>query len=55
MLAVGGAILGHPMSPAHGAKAIMQTVKALADGTDIDELAKQKGNEALRIALDKWK
>ncbi|MCJ7472171.1 MAG: RuBisCO large subunit C-terminal-like domain-containing protein [Actinobacteria bacterium] len=55
MLAVGGAILGHPMGPAHGAKAIMQTVKALADGTDIDELAKQKGNEALRIALDKWK
>ncbi|MEF9426908.1 MAG: RuBisCO large subunit C-terminal-like domain-containing protein [Candidatus Mariimomonas ferrooxydans] len=55
MLAVGGAILGHPMGPAQGAKAIMQTVEALADGTDIDELAKQKGNEALRIALDKWK
>ncbi|MFC2145608.1 RuBisCO large subunit C-terminal-like domain-containing protein, partial [Actinomycetota bacterium] len=54
MLAVGGAILGHPMGPAKGAKAVMQTVKALADGTDIDELAKQKGNEALRIALDKW-
>ena len=55
MLAVGGAILGHPMGPAQGAKAMMQTVKALADGTDIDELAKQRGNKALRIALDKWK
>lgn len=55
MLAVGGAILGHPMGPAQGAKAMMQTVKAIADGTDIDELAKQKGNKALRIALDKWK
>ena len=55
MLAVGGAILGHPMGPAQGAKAMMQTVEALADGIDIDELAKQKGNKALRIALDKWK
>jgi len=55
MLAVGGAILGHPMGPAQGAKAMMQTVRAIADGTDIDELAKQKGNKALRIALDKWK
>ncbi|MFC2159680.1 RuBisCO large subunit C-terminal-like domain-containing protein [Actinomycetota bacterium] len=54
MLAVGGAILGHPMGPAQGAKAMMQTVKALADDTDIDELAKQKGNKALRIALDMW-
>lgn len=54
MLAVGGAILGHPMGPSQGAKAMMQTVEALADNTDINELAKQKGNEALRIALEKW-
>ena len=54
MLAVGGAILGHPMGPSHGAKAMMQTVEALADDIDIDELAKQKGNKALKIALDKW-
>lgn len=54
MLAVGGAILGHPMGPTHGAKAMMQTVKALGDDSDIDELAKQKENKALRIALDKW-
>ncbi len=53
MLAVGGAILGHPLGPAQGAKAMMQTVKAIADDIDIDELSKQKGNKALRIALDK--
>lgn len=55
MLAVGGAILGHPMGPTQGAKAIMQTVEALGADEDIDELAKQKENEALRIALDLWK
>ena len=55
MLAVGGAILGHPMGPTQGAKAIMQTAEALGTDSDIDKLAKQKGNEALRIALDMWK
>ena len=55
MLGVGGAILSHPMGPTQGAKAIMQIAEALGDDSDIDELAKQKENEALRIALEKWK
>ena len=55
MLGVGGAILGHPLGPTQGAKAIMQTAEALGNDTDIEELAKQKGNKALRIALEMWK
>jgi 2,3-diketo-5-methylthiopentyl-1-phosphate enolase len=55
VLASGGAILGHPLGPTQGAIAMMQAAKALGKGINLEELAKEKDNEALRISLEKWK
>jgi 2,3-diketo-5-methylthiopentyl-1-phosphate enolase len=54
VLAVGGAILGHPNGPAEGAKAMMQAAKALGQGMSLYEIAGEKGHESLKISLDKW-
>jgi 2,3-diketo-5-methylthiopentyl-1-phosphate enolase len=54
ILAVGGAILGHPNGPAEGAKAMMQAANALGQGMSLYEIAGEKGYESLKITLDKW-
>ncbi|MDD3776205.1 MAG: RuBisCO large subunit C-terminal-like domain-containing protein [Actinomycetota bacterium] len=54
VLAVGGAILGHPLGPTEGAKAMMEAAEALGQGVPLDQWAKEKGSEALKISLEKW-
>ncbi len=54
ILAVGGAILGHPNGPAEGAKAMMQAAETLGQGISLYEIARKKGYESLKISLDKW-
>lgn len=54
ILAVGGAILGHPNGPTEGARAMMQTAQALGQGISLYEIAGEKGYESLKISLDKW-
>ena len=54
MLAVGGAILGHPNGPTEGAKAMMQAAQALGQGISLYEIAEKKGYESLKMSLDKW-
>lgn len=55
ILASGGAILGHPKGITYGARSMMQAVEALGKGLKLSEVAQQKGFEALRISLEKWK
>jgi len=55
VLAPGGAILGHPLGPTEGAKAMMQAVKALGKGLKLNEASKLKSYEALKTALEIWK
>lgn len=52
VLAAGGAIQGHPMGSAGGAKAMMQAIQAVMDGVPVMEAAEDK--EELRIALKLW-
>ncbi len=54
ILAVGGAILGHPNGPTEGAKAMMQAAHALGQGINLYEIAGNKGYESLKISLEKW-
>lgn len=54
VLAVGGAILGHPLGPTEGAKAMMEAADALGKGIELDKWAEEKGSEALKISLEKW-
>jgi 2,3-diketo-5-methylthiopentyl-1-phosphate enolase len=54
ILAVGGAIMGHPNGPTEGAKAMMQAAQALGQGISLYEIAGKKGYESLKISLDKW-
>jgi 2,3-diketo-5-methylthiopentyl-1-phosphate enolase len=54
MLAVGGAILGHPNGPLEGAKAMMQVAQTLGLGISLYEIAEKKGYESLKISLGKW-
>jgi 2,3-diketo-5-methylthiopentyl-1-phosphate enolase len=53
MLAVGGAILGHPLGITEGAKAMMKAVEVIGNGGDLMNSA--KCHKGLKIALDKWK
>lgn len=53
VLSAGGAIHGHPMGAAAGAKAMRQAIDAVANGVDIEEYA--NNYKELRAALDKWK
>jgi 2,3-diketo-5-methylthiopentyl-1-phosphate enolase len=55
VLASGGAVLGHPMGPTEGARSMMQAAKALGKGISLAEAANQKGNEALKVSIEKWK
>lgn len=55
VLASGGAVLGHPMGPTEGARSMMQAAKALGEGISLAEAANQKGNEALKVSIEKWK
>jgi 2,3-diketo-5-methylthiopentyl-1-phosphate enolase len=55
MLAVGGAIHGHPMGPTEGAKAMMTAVKSIKEGKALSDIASEKGNEALKYAIENWK
>ena len=52
VLAAGGAIQGHPMGAAGGAKAMLQAINAVMEGIALDEAAKE--NEELAIALKLW-
>jgi 2,3-diketo-5-methylthiopentyl-1-phosphate enolase len=55
VLAVGGAIQGHPKGPTEGAKAMMQVAEALGRGVKLSEISGNTGYESLKIALEKWK
>lgn len=52
ILAAGGAIQGHPMGAAAGANAMMQAIKAVMAGDNIEVIAKEK--EELAMALRLW-
>ena len=54
VLGVGGAILGHPLGPTEGARAMMQAAEALGKGIKLSEIAEIKGYESLKISLKKW-
>jgi len=54
VLAVGGAILGHPDGPTRGAEAMMQAAAALGEGKSLYEISGKKGYESLKISLEKW-
>ena len=52
MIAAGGAIHGHPMGPAAGAKAFRQAIDAVKKGISLEDAAKEY--EELKIAVDLW-
>jgi 2,3-diketo-5-methylthiopentyl-1-phosphate enolase len=52
MIAAGGAIHGHPMGPAAGAKAFRQGIDAVMAGMTLKEAAKEYPE--LACALDAW-
>ena len=52
ILAAGGAVLGHPMGAAAGARAMMQAIEAVMDGVAPTEAARDK--EELALALKLW-
>ncbi|HPU62929.1 MAG TPA: RuBisCO large subunit C-terminal-like domain-containing protein, partial [Mobilitalea sp.] len=52
ILAVGGAVQGHPMGAAAGANAMMQAINAVMAGISLEEAANEK--EELAIALKLW-
>ena len=52
MIAAGGAIHGHPMGPAAGARAFRQAIDAVVAGGTLAEAAKEHAE--LKAALDLW-
>ena len=52
MIAAGGAVHGHPMGPAAGARAFRQGIDAVMAGKSIEEAAKE--HEELRKAIECW-
>ncbi len=52
VLSAEGAIHGHPMGAAAGAKAMRLAIDAVINGVRLEEYA--KNNEELKAALDKW-
>lgn len=52
ILAAGGAIQGHPMGAAGGARAMLQAIEAVMEGIPMHEAAKDK--EELALALRLW-
>jgi ribulose 1,5-bisphosphate carboxylase large subunit-like protein len=51
-LSAGGAIHGHPIGAAAGAKAMRLAIDAVINGVRLEEYT--KNNEELKAALDKW-
>jgi len=52
IIALGGAIHGHPMGATAGAKACRQAIDAIMAGKDLREAAQEY--EELKVAIDKW-
>ena len=52
MIAAGGAIHGHPMGPAAGARAFRQGIDAVCAGKSLEEAGKEY--EELGVALKLW-
>lgn len=52
MLAAGGAVQGHPLGAAAGAKAMVLAAEAMSEGISLEEKAEQ--HEELRVALDRF-
>ncbi len=52
VLAAGGAVQGHPMGSAEGARAMLQAIDAVMEGVSLTEAAKSK--EELAVALKLW-
>lgn len=52
MIAAGGAIHGHPMGPAAGARAFRQGIDAVCAGMSLEEAGKQY--KELGAALEAW-
>ena len=52
MIAAGGAIHGHPMGPAAGARAFRQGIDAVCAGGTLEEASKEYPE--LRVALEMW-
>lgn len=52
MIAAGGAIHGHPMGPAAGARAFRQGIDAVCGGISLQEAGKQY--KELNAALEAW-
>ena len=52
MLAVGGAIQGHPGGPAAGGRAMRQAMDAIVEGIDLAEKAEE--HPELKMALELW-
>lgn len=52
MIAAGGAIHGHPMGPAAGARAFRQAIDAVVAGRSLEEAAGDF--QELKVALDLW-
>jgi len=52
MLQAGGGVLGNPMGPEAGARALRQSIDAAVEGIPLNEYAKT--HKELKAALDKW-
>ena len=52
VLAAGGAVQGHPLGAAAGAKAMKQAANAVVNGQSLDEAAKE--HEELKVALERF-
>ena len=52
MIAAGGAIHGHPMGPAAGARAFRQGIDAVMQGRTLEDAAKEY--KELGVAVDSW-
>ena len=55
VLAVGGAILGHPKGIIEGSRSMMQAAEALVRGVRLSEIAENIGFESLKVAIEIWK
>ncbi len=52
MVGAGGAVHGHPMGPAAGARALRQAIDAAVNGIAIEKMAEQ--HPELKAALEQW-
>ncbi|MBM6968692.1 RuBisCO large subunit C-terminal-like domain-containing protein, partial [Pseudoramibacter alactolyticus] len=54
MIAAGGAIHGHPMGPAAGARAFRQGIDEVMNGVALKDAAGKPENKELKAAIDAW-